>query len=319
MLSWLWGSSRLQNIDDKFINAIISNLIDTQDVQSNLYRVSDKQYFDDEKYPIPKMQYSPIWFSLDESSTKMYKGFRDQDKIVLEYNFKPNYKILKMRNDNVEMNKPLMKIIVDYVINKILNDEDKIQNIIDKIKNNDTVAPLTGTNSVGVNGRERIIFSDDEIINRVLNIFEGIYGDDRTGYKFIDELLFQEIINQMMRLNLIERYNIVGFWNGRTQSFAEYPTPEEIIIIANRMRECLTPVIKEQPQPIVLEQLTKTKFKEANISKPQETKIREKTKKNKTERQSKLNKLRTQVLNESSESSEIIGGKKNKSKNKSKK
>jgi hypothetical protein len=67
------------------------------------------------------------------------------------------------------------------------------------------------------------------------------------------------------------------------------------------MRECLTPVIKEQSQHIALEQPSEINVKEVNISKTQETKIREKTKKNKTERQSKLNKLRTQVLNESGE------------------
>ena len=244
MLSWLFPS---RNNDINF--AVRDNLIDTENITSHLYRASNRKYFDRENYPIPKMIYSPIWFSLNRESVDFYVRtynrdgkHHDDEVIVLKYQLKPNYKILKMRNENEngQIDKELMKIIVDHVIYKIRNDKDKIKNIINKIKENVNLKYLTHDEYT------QNILNDEEILNRVLNTFKGIYSNKRTNMKFIDELLFQEIINEMMHLNLIETCNIVGFWNGFTINDSPDPTPQEIILINNRMRDCLIPMDKKR-------------------------------------------------------------------------
>jgi hypothetical protein len=241
MFSWLFTS---RNNDDNFINAIINNLIDTEDIRLNIYRASNRKYFDVQHYPIPKMPYSPIWFSLKKEDVESYVKTYDRNTknpddevIFLEYEFRPNYKILKIRNDDGQLNKELMKILVDHVVDKIKNDEDKKINILNQLKSDIKFKHWT------YDQYSENLFSDTEIIKNVLNTFKGIYSNQRTSEKIIDELLFQEIINEMMRLNLIERYELVGFWNGFTVNDSPEPTPEEIIIIGNRMRDCLVPIV----------------------------------------------------------------------------
>lgn len=304
-----WFSSTSQN-NDTFINAILDNLIDSENIPSHLYRASNRKYFDSEKYPMPKMAYSPIWFSLNAESVNFYartynkKSTKLEDEIIFfEYQLMPSYKILKIRNDDNSLNEELMKIIVDHIINKIKNDGNKMTNIINKLISNDKYKYLTHDEI------EKNILNDSEIINKITNVFKGIYKNERTNDKFIDELLFQEIINEMMHLNIVERYNVVGFWNGYTMNESPDPTPEEIIIIANRMRECLTPILSEDE--IEIQEKNKNP-KRVNIIKTQEEKIRRKEEKNKNK--TKRNLMVTRI---ETENNEIGGGKKYK-KNKNK-
>ena len=248
-INWFSLTSKPEQNDDEFINAVVNNLIDTENINLNLYRASNRKYFDVENYPIPKMVDSPIWFALNRESVDFYmrtydrktKNFEDEI-IVNEYQLRPNYKILKIKdeNKNGQMDQELMKIIVDHVVYKIRNDEDKIKNIINKIKEDGNFKYLTHDENT------QNILNDESILNNILNTFKGIYSDKRTNMKLIDELLFQEIINEMIRLNLIERYHIVGFWNGFTMNASPDPTPQEIIIINNKMKECLIPIDKKR-------------------------------------------------------------------------
>ena len=133
-----WFSSSSQN-DDKFINAVKDNLIDTENIKIPLYRSSKRQYFDSENYPIPKMVYSPIWFALNKDDVifymKTYETTKTSSGIIVEYNLNPNYKILNLRKENRELDKQIMKILVDHVIDKIRNDNDKIRNIFVAVAN----------------------------------------------------------------------------------------------------------------------------------------------------------------------------------------
>lgn len=307
MWSWLFSSSGSN--DDLFINAVKDNLIDTENIKKILYRASEKKYFDRNLYPIPKMVYSPVWFSLNEEDVIFYIKNHDaklSSIMSIEYNFKPNYKILNLQREDRRLNREIMKILVDHVISKIENDNIKKQNISNKIKENDSVKNLLYDE---VSGN---ILSDENIVSVVLNEFRGIYKDERTNYKLIDELLFQEIINEMMRLNLVERYNIVGFWNGFSLiKFRDDDViPEEIVIIGNRMRECLEPInnlMNNSNDELISEE--KINIKRRTVGQTQEEKIQGNIKSKQSKRNKKMSELR---------SSNIIGGKKYK-KNKNKK
>ena len=204
MFSWFFQSKK-NNDENNFTKAIIDNLINTENIPSNLFRAS--AYFDVKNYPIPKKPYSPIWFSLYRNDVKGYANTykvdtenpqntydRDTENpkkkiIIVEYIIiNPNYKIVNIRNDDNQINKPLMKIIVDYVVDKIRNDENKKKIILDTLKSKKKYNYLIHDEY------SQNILSDTEIINRVLNIFKGIYSDNRTNEKILDELLFQEII-----------------------------------------------------------------------------------------------------------------------------
>ena len=310
----MWGlfwpfSTRSQNNEGEgaFIHAITSNLIDTESITKSLYRTSEKQYFDEEFYPRPKpnTNYSPIWFSLNEQDCLFYMKTHTSklnSMILVNYSVKPDYKILNLRQENNQLNLEVMQILVDHVINVIQKDNIKSTNIINKMKTDNTVKGLIANKN------------DTAILQDLLDRFKGIYQNTRTNYKLIDELLFQEIINEMIRLNLVKDLNIIGFWNG----FSLIPyhnddvIPEEIVIIANRMRECLQlirvidnssptiesvnpePPIEEQPieEPINKDQMNPKIKSIAQLNEKKKKKIKKKNEIKKNKRQEKLNSLR---------------------------
>lgn len=302
MLSWFFSSSSLNN--SEFTNAIVNNLIDTQDIINPLYRVSIRKYFDQEYYPIPKTVNSPIWFTLNVNDVisylRQYKQIRtatfeninpqldeygiyyssnsdnENDNVIVKYNLNPNYKILKLRLDNREMDKQTIKIIVEYIIDKIKNDSSKTAHLISRAKENEEIQPHLERND------------DTYILNYIFNEFKGIYNDKRTAVKFIDELLFQELVEQMEILNLIERYNIVGFWNGFSYiNMSDEVIPEELVIISSRMKECLSPMIRHA-EPLEQNQNQNQNIKTVNISKTMDEKIAIKNKQNKSKRDQEL-------------------------------
>jgi hypothetical protein len=344
---FLWCQPSSQSENKIFIDAITENLIDTknvveQGVKLPLYRASKIKYFDrNDYYPISKIDeysygYAPIWFALSKQSVIFYartygrnSPVYEDNIIILEYKLKPNRKILKIRNEYGQINNNLMKIIVDHVINKIINDKTGIKknNIIDKIKKSDDFIHLRESN-------------DSIILNEIFNIFRGIYTNNRTGIKLVDELLFQEIINEMICLNLIETFNIVGFWIGFTLIDGPDPIEQEIIIIDNQMRDCLKPLkiysvrsMLSGEAKIILNEdeydyeegkseellseknTTQQKFKKVNVETSKERREK-KTIKDKNKRETQLNKNRIQLLNTNEQ---FVGGIKNKNKNKNKK
>lgn len=317
MFSWFFSSPDKLTNDDKFINAIQEHLIDTQDIQLSLYRASRIKYFDSEHYPISKNINSPIWFTVKIYDVVNYfnnyytthmpicmenvipniekNGYyilnisnNENNPKIIKYNLNPGYKILNLRLANGSIDSKTIKIIADYAIDKIRNDDSKKQYIIDRAKKDEELMLDIET------GQKN---NDVFILNNVIKHFEKIYNDDRTGIRLADELLFEEIIFQMVRLNLVQRFNIVGFWNGYSNIFeGRDPVPEEMIIINSRMRECLTPMVKTvdpiQVNPIQVNPVQQESIKKVNIVEPQEEKIKKNMQQKKKKRGSELDRLR---------------------------
>lgn len=306
LFSWVYSGN-----DINFTNAIVENLIDTENIQTHLYRTSESKHFDMKNYPIPKpiptnhVQISPIWFSLNREEAEKYKRtFEELEEnshenkfIILEYFVKSGYKLLNLKKSDGEINNSLLQILVDYVINQLKNNTDKINYFIDRCKEEEF--------------KYLSKYNYNDAKNHIFELFRNVYTENRNS-RLIDELVFKEIISEMDNKNLIRTHNIVGFWNGYTMIVGAFSDiiPEEIIIMSSRMEECLIPMVENSQK--MEEEENKKNIKNVNISKIQNEERRNKfLEKGKKGRQLTANRKRQEIIDESSE---IYGGKTNKNK-----
>lgn len=226
---------------------IFSDLIDTSTINKVIMRIRNIKYFDSEGYPIQDPD-EPVWFT-DQNGISTYESYIYGSKYTIkEYKFKKdtNYNLINVTN--VEVND--FNLLTEYIsMNDMSSDqtdkmllkqeaiESMVECVIRKLKKNGEMDP-DGNVTTQIRGHNKTI-TERELKKICIKGERGKDGD-------VERYLFKKIFEELDNFGILEKYNIIGFYNGI--SWQEEPPgmmsrlpplPSEIIILSKYVKSSM--------------------------------------------------------------------------------
>lgn len=236
---------------EEFIeHPIFPHLISVNSINKTIMRSGSQQYFDSEGYPIGQPT-QPIWFT-DEDGIYMYLGHQ-QNNILKKYKFKKdtNYNLINVTNVLDPNDFGLLTDINQNIRNK---DKDKLWLNRDLIKSmvDCVIRKLKNSGEMNSNGQitTKIYNFDKTITEQQLTAIYKERGKDTLVEIYLFTKLFEELDNY----GILDEYNIIGFYNGKSGQEDGDILPSEIVILHKYVRDCMN--VFEEDRMDIAENIT---------------------------------------------------------------
>jgi len=230
---------------------IFSDLIGTSTINKVIMRIRNIDYFDSEGYPIQNPD-EPVWFT-DENGISRYESYiRGSKYTIKKYKFKKdtNYNLINVTN--VEVND--FNLLTEYIsMNDISSDqktkmllkqeaiESMVECVIRKLKTTGEM-DTDGKVTTQINGHNKTITERE--LKKIC--IKGERGRDGN----VERYLFKKIFEELDNFGILEKYNIIGFYNGISWQYevlgleALPPLPSEIIVLSKYVKSSMDVLVE---------------------------------------------------------------------------